>query len=64
MPEKLYTVAETAKILSVGKTTIYEQLKKGTLKGLQFAGIKIRESEIQRFIEALSDNINVEEESK
>lgn len=49
--EPLYTVKEVAKILRTNPSTIYELINSGQLPGLKLGSIKIRGSDLERFIE-------------
>lgn len=47
--KQLFTVKETAAILSVNVNTVYALLKRGDLKSLKLPGHKIPDFEIERF---------------
>lgn len=49
--EMLYTVTEVAQILKTGKNFIYKLIKTGELKALKLPSLKIRKSELERFLE-------------
>lgn len=49
LKKQLFTVKETAAILSVNVNIIYALLKRGDLKSLKLPGHKIPDFEIERF---------------
>ena len=53
--ERLYTVPEVAERLRVSPHTVYAWLRAGRLKGIRLggtrAGYRIRQSELERFLE-------------
>ena len=50
--KKLYSVTETGKLLGIGKAKVYELINNNYLKALDLGGLKISNSEIDRFIES------------
>ncbi len=50
LPQLVYTVAETAKILKVNNDAVYELIRQGKLKALRLGCLKIRKLEIERFL--------------
>ncbi len=68
MEDYLLSVADTAKRLGVAsnRNFVYELIEKGLLKSIKFKSLKIRNSEINRFLEwaegkDLSDLDNITE---
>ena len=51
MAEMVYTVAETATLLKTGKNYIYKLINSGQIKVIKLPNIKIRKSELERFLE-------------
>ncbi len=49
--EPLYTVKEVAKILKVNADSVYALINQNQLPGLKLGSIKIRGSDLERFIE-------------
>lgn len=49
--EPLYTVKEVSKILKTNPSTVYELITKNKLPALRLGMIKIRGSDLERFIE-------------
>ena len=49
--EPLYTVIEVAKILKVNADSVYALINQNQLPGLKLGSIKIRGSDLERFIE-------------
>lgn len=49
LKKQLFTVKETAAILSTSTNVIYKLLDKGDLKALRLPGIKVPDFEIERF---------------
>lgn len=60
----LFTVSEVAKRLKVNKSTVYELIKQGHLKGLKLGSMKVTAAELEKFLTANNgkdfDNINIE----
>lgn len=52
--EKIYTVKETADILKTSIQNIYSLIRKNQIKVLKCGRYKIRESELERYIEEIS----------
>lgn len=50
--KKLYNVTETGKLLGIGKAKVYELINNNYLKALDLGGLKISNSEIDRFIDS------------
>jgi len=59
--EKLFTLKETAKILRVSERTIMRYLKSGKLKASKLGQWRIKESDLNKFLEKHS---NVKRRSK
>lgn len=51
MEKILFSVIETAKMLGISKTKVYELIKGGYLHGIDVGGIKISRQEINAFVE-------------
>lgn len=49
--EPLYTVKEAAKILKTNVDLVYDLIKKRQLPGLKLGSMRIRGSDLERFIE-------------
>jgi len=47
---EIYKVSEVAKILRVGKDTVYKLIKSGSIIPLNLNGIKIPDYELERFV--------------
>lgn len=47
----LYTVKETSKLLKVNTDSVYELIRKRQLPALRLGAMKIRGSDLERFIE-------------
>lgn len=56
--EKIYTVKETADILKTSIQNIYSLIRKNQIKVLKCGRYKIRESELERYIEEISKKWN------
>lgn len=50
--KKLYNVTETGQLLGIGKAKVYELINNNYLKALDLGGLKISNSEIDRFIDS------------
>lgn len=50
MGDYLYTVDELAKILKVGKNTVYDLIRKRIIVGLKLGRIKVTRFELIRFL--------------
>lgn len=50
--KKLYNVTETGKLLGIGKSKVYELINNNYLKTLDLGGLKISNTEIDRFIDS------------
>ena len=59
--EKLFTLKETAKILRVSERTILRYLKSGKLKASKVGQWRIKQSDLNKFLEKYS---NVKRKSK
>ena len=53
--EKLFTLKETAKILRVSERTIMRYLKSGKLKACKLGQWRIKESDLNKFLEKHSN---------
>lgn len=51
--EKIYTVSEVSKILKVNKNFVYEMIKQGRLKAVKIGSIKIKEKDLENFVNNL-----------
>lgn len=51
-PEMLYTAADAAKLLKTSKGYMYSLINAGLIKVLYLPKIKIRKSELERFLKA------------
>lgn len=51
--ENVYTIVEVAKILKTNKNKIYELIKSGELRSIKIGSIKIKESDLQNFLNKL-----------
>lgn len=51
----LFTVSEVAKRLKINKSTVYELIKKGHLKGLKLGSMKVTASELESFLNRASE---------
>ena len=49
--KKIYTVAETAKMLHVNRSKVYELIGAGLLPALKLGSLKILESSLDAFLE-------------
>ena len=49
--QKIYTVAETAKMLHVNRNKVYELIGAGLLPALKLGSLKILESSLDAFLE-------------
>ncbi len=49
----LYTVQEAAKILHVGKNSVYELIRAGQLPAIKLGALKIRGDDLHKFINGL-----------
>ena len=47
----IYSVKETAKILKVNTDSVYALIRTGQLTGLKLGSIRVRGSDLERFIE-------------
>ena len=47
----LYTVKEASKVLKVNTDSVYDLVRKGQLPALRLGAMKIRETDLERFIE-------------
>jgi len=54
MPENIYTISEVAKLLKTNKNYIYQIIKEGKLKTVKIGTLKVRESDLQKFINELN----------
>ena len=66
MPDMLFTVAETAKILKTNPDYVHKLRKAGLLKFMKLGSFKVRREELERFIadsenKDLTDPFNVKE---
>lgn len=66
LPDYVFTVAETAKILKTNKNYIYDLIRKKHISALKLGSLKITKDEIERFLKEytgkdLSDLDNVKE---
>lgn len=52
--DKIYTVAEVAKILRVNKNFVYNEIKTNKLKSIKLGSIKIKESDLEKYINKLN----------
>ena len=50
--KKLYNVTETGKLLGIGKAKVYELINNNYLKAWDLGGLKISNTEIDRFIDS------------
>ena len=50
--KKLYNVTETGKLLGISKAKVYELINNNYLKALDLGGLKISNTEIDRFIDS------------
>ncbi|WP_041669611.1 helix-turn-helix domain-containing protein [Acetobacterium woodii] len=50
MEDKLYTVADAAKILGCSKPIVYELINKGLLRALKLGHLKIRRITLESFM--------------
>lgn len=55
MEKKLYTVTETAHLLSIGRNRVYELIRTGELRALELNGLKIRDTAIENFLNNLEN---------
>lgn len=51
MEDYLLSVTETSKRLSTSRNTVYDLISSGHLKALKLGSLKVRNSEINRFLE-------------
>lgn len=51
MDDTLYTVAEVAKILKIGKNRVYDLIKAELISVLILGGYKIRKEAVNQFLE-------------
>lgn len=51
--EQIYTVNEAAKLLKTSRNNVYDFIKSGELKAIKIGSIKIKESDLQKFINKL-----------
>lgn len=51
MEDIVYTVKETSKLLKTDEPTVRRLIEKGFLKALKLGRLKIRKTEIERFLE-------------
>lgn len=51
MEDLVYTVKETSKLLKTDEPTVRRLIEKGFLKALKLGRLKIRKTEIERFLE-------------
>lgn len=49
--EPLYTVKEAAKVLKMNVSSVYDLINQNQLPGLKLGSMKIRGSDLERFIE-------------
>ena len=49
--EPLYTVKEAAKVLKINVSSVYDLINQNQLPGLKLGSMKIRGSDLERFIE-------------
>ena len=54
--DKLFTLKETAKILRVSERTIMRYLKSGKLKASKLGQWRIRQKDLEKFLEENSNN--------
>ena len=54
MIQKIYTVTEVSKILRVNKNFVYALIKKGELKAVKLGSIKIKENDLNNYINNLT----------
>ena len=55
MEKKLFTVTETAHLLSIGRNRVYELIRTGELRALELNGLKIRDTAIENFLNNLEN---------
>lgn len=60
--DTLYTVADVAKILKVGKNRVYSLIRSGVLPALNLGGLKIRKITLCKFLEDY-DGYNLTDEN-
>lgn len=66
MEDILYTIPEVSKLIKSNANYVRELLKSGQLKGLQLGNIKVRKSELERFLKEnegkdLTDPFNIKD---
>lgn len=59
--DRMLTVKETADRLSVHPNTVFAWLKRGELKGYRLGGWRIRESDLEQFIQAHANTGGVDD---
>lgn len=53
--ERIYTVEEVAALMKSSRSTVYEMIKTGRLRAVDFGGYRITESALEEAIENLSN---------
>lgn len=66
MEDILYTIPEVSKLIKSNANYVRELLKSGQLKGLQLGNVKVRKSELERFLKEnegkdLTDPFNIKD---
>lgn len=51
MGDRLYNVAEIARILNIGKNRVYDLVNSGILPSLYLGGVKVRSKSLENFLE-------------
>lgn len=60
--EPIYTVKEAAKLLRTNTNFVYDEIRRGNLPGLKIGSMKVRGTDLEKYIQSYPTADQMEEE--
>ena len=60
--QPIYTITEASKLLRTNRNFVYDEIRKGRLPALKLGSMKIRGSDLEKYIQSYPTADHVEEE--
>lgn len=60
--QPIYTITEASKLLRVNRNFLYDEIKKGKLPALKLGSMKVRGTDLEKYIQTYPTTDQVEED--